>query len=272
MARIRSIKPEFFLHEKLFKAEKKTKLPLRVAFPGLWTVADREGRFKWKVSELKLQILPHDKVDFEKVLDALAQNGFIEKYTVDGKEYGFVSSWFDHQVIRPDEAKSRIPAPPTRIQVNPSEPVTNPSESTTIVVVEGKGKEGKGEEGNPPAQVEFIPSGEPTIPLQLDPSGRTTVTIKPYVAEETLGTKEEAFEYLKNNYVVMEDAMKTISGRGWRTVDEVDIVGLIKVFVSAKAKMDQPPNEVARHFKNWLFREPVPNLTTIATNFKKTLQ
>lgn len=140
-SRIRSIKPEFFLHEKLYTAEKKSKLPLRVAFAGLWTVADREGRFKWKTPELKFQILPHDKVDFDRVLKSLDESGFIKKYSVDGKEYGYIPSWFDHQRIRPDEAKSVLPAPPVTTRVNPSEPVTNPPESTTTRIVEGKGRE-----------------------------------------------------------------------------------------------------------------------------------
>ena len=48
MARIRTIKPEFFRHEALYEAEHETGLPLRVAYAGLWTAADREGRFQWK--------------------------------------------------------------------------------------------------------------------------------------------------------------------------------------------------------------------------------
>ena len=42
MARIRTIKPEFFRHADLYEAERETGLPLRLAFAGLWTAADRE--------------------------------------------------------------------------------------------------------------------------------------------------------------------------------------------------------------------------------------
>lgn len=72
MARIRTIKPEFFRHAGLFDLEQETGLPLRVAFAGLWTAADREGRFAWKPRELKLDCLPFDLVDFSRVLDALS--------------------------------------------------------------------------------------------------------------------------------------------------------------------------------------------------------
>ena len=57
MARIRTIKPEFFRHEALFEAEHRAGLPLRLAFAGLWTAADREGRFKWRPRQLKLDVL-----------------------------------------------------------------------------------------------------------------------------------------------------------------------------------------------------------------------
>ena len=45
MARIRTIKPEFFRHEGLYELEQETGFAIRVAFAGLWTACDREGRF-----------------------------------------------------------------------------------------------------------------------------------------------------------------------------------------------------------------------------------
>ncbi len=80
--RIRTIKPEFFHHEGLFEAEMETKLPLRVAFAGLWCIADREGRFKWEPRRIGVQVLPYDGVDFSRVLDALTTRGFVLKYRV----------------------------------------------------------------------------------------------------------------------------------------------------------------------------------------------
>jgi len=91
--RIRTIKPEFFLHEGLFEAERATKLPLRLAFAGLWCAADREGRFKWEPRRLGVQILPYDNADFARVLDALATRGFIRKYALGTAEYGVIPSF-----------------------------------------------------------------------------------------------------------------------------------------------------------------------------------
>ncbi|WP_196482934.1 HNH endonuclease [Burkholderia stagnalis] len=105
------MKPELFTHEDLFEAEQETGLPLRIAFVGLFTCADREGRFKWRPRTLKLAVLPHDQVDFSRVLDALTTSGFVRKYVVDGEPYGFIPTFLKHQTINQREAKSTLPAP-----------------------------------------------------------------------------------------------------------------------------------------------------------------
>src|SRR5271166_5874154 len=102
------VKPELFVHEDLFAAEKKAGLPLRVAFIGLWTQCDREGRFGWRPLRLKLAILPWDEVDFADVLTALADGGFVIRYDVGGKVFGYIPSWHRHQKPHHQEAKSVI--------------------------------------------------------------------------------------------------------------------------------------------------------------------
>lgn len=110
MARIRTVKPELFRHEELFEAELLTGLPLRLSFIALFTVADREGRFKWKAKQLKLDCLPYDNVDFGNVLEALESGGFIKKYSNDKEIFGLIPSFKDHQVINIREAQSSIPS------------------------------------------------------------------------------------------------------------------------------------------------------------------
>lgn len=111
MGRIRTIKPEFFTHSGLFDAEQETHLPLRLAFAGLWTQCDREGRFKWRPRELKLAILPYDDCDFSRVLDALATRGFTVKYASESETFGYIPSWKEHQYINNKEIASHIPNP-----------------------------------------------------------------------------------------------------------------------------------------------------------------
>ncbi|MDL2401573.1 hypothetical protein [Rhizobium mayense] len=143
MARIRTIKPEFFKHEGIFDAEHATGLPLRLAFAGLWTQCDREGRFAWRPRQLKVDILPYDDVDFSRVLDALATRGFIVKYASNGREYGCIPSWHRHQVINNRERDSEIPEPTEIIEVSDASS-TRDARVGHAGKAEGKGKEGKG--------------------------------------------------------------------------------------------------------------------------------
>ena len=111
MGRIRTVKPRLFKHTDLFDAEQETGLPLRLSFIGLFTVADREGRFAWNPRELKSDVLPYDEVDFSRVLDALATRGWIRKYTVGGRLFGVIVTFKDHQVVNNREADSFLPSP-----------------------------------------------------------------------------------------------------------------------------------------------------------------
>lgn len=131
------------MHEGLFDLESQTDLPVRLAFAGIWTCCDREGRFKWRPRSLKAVILPYDNVDFSRVLDALASRGFICKYTIDTEDFGFVPSFLDHQIINNREKQSFIPKPPINIDIDASS--TRESHGEHAASGEGKGREGNKE-------------------------------------------------------------------------------------------------------------------------------
>ena len=151
--RIRTIKPEFYTHEKLFESEKESKLPLRLAFTGLWCAADREGRFKWEPRRLGVSILPYDQIDFSRVLDALTTRGFIRRYRVNGAEYGVIESFPRHQVINNRESPSVIPAPVDNEEDMTRAPRVDDACPTplSLAQAEGKGREGEGMDLAPPA-------------------------------------------------------------------------------------------------------------------------
>lgn len=144
MGRIRTIKPEFFVNEDLYDLEEETGLPIRVAFAGLWCQADREGRFKWKPRTLKATVLPHDEVDFSRVLHALGTRDFVQKYTVNGVDYGVILGFTKHQVVNNKERPSEIPNPP---EINELTRETRDSDaSSTREVRVTQGREGKGKD------------------------------------------------------------------------------------------------------------------------------
>lgn len=145
MARIRTVKPELFRHHDLFTLEKETGLPVRLAFIGLLTVADREGRFKWRPEEVKLDVLPYDHdIDFSRVLDALATRGFVKRYEVDGRFFGVITQFKAHQHINGRESDSRLPPPPSDSKETTStrEPrVDDVTQTCTWGKGKGKGKD-----------------------------------------------------------------------------------------------------------------------------------
>jgi hypothetical protein len=115
MARIRTIKPEFFRHEGLqdLEAQHPGNYGMLV-FVGIWSVCDRAGRFEWRPRQLKLDILPFLDFSMESTLELLRSAGFIVRYVVDGRTYGLIPSFEKHQRFTGKEATEppRFPAPP----------------------------------------------------------------------------------------------------------------------------------------------------------------
>ena len=165
MGRIRTVKPELFIHDELYDAESESGLPVIRAFIGLFTIADREGRFIWKPKQLKTQACPYDPIDFSDVLTVLKTSGFITHYRVGEKEYGVIDAFTDHQQINSKESKSKLPAPEDGEEILDEHPSRERSSPVQVVHVnscelnspvkgmhgnsdgEGKGKEGN-KEGN----------------------------------------------------------------------------------------------------------------------------
>lgn len=118
MARIRTVKPELFRHYELWELEQSTGLPIIRCWCALFTVCDREGRFRWEPRTLKLDCAPYDEFDFSRVLSALQDRKFIIHYEVGGKSYGFIPTFLDHQHINQREAQSTIPSPAHALDVH----------------------------------------------------------------------------------------------------------------------------------------------------------
>ena len=106
MARIRTIKPEFFRHEGLQDIEVANPgKHAMLVFAGLWGHCDKAGRFEWKPRSLKLDILPFLDFDMADTLDLLWRSGFVHRYESEGREYGEIASFEKHQRIGGKEAQ-----------------------------------------------------------------------------------------------------------------------------------------------------------------------
>lgn len=111
MARIRSIKPEFFNHEGLADLT-----PLhRLLFIGLWTLADRHGRLEDRPRRIKAALLPWEDCDMGALLADLEAAGFIARYvaTHKGKEEAviWIPTFGAHQKPHPKESEFDLPPP-----------------------------------------------------------------------------------------------------------------------------------------------------------------
>lgn len=143
--RIRTVKPELFKSEKLWDLQVESGLPVTQGFIGLWCYADREGRFEWKPRALKSDILPYWDGDMGALLEALASKLFVVRYTVDGKDYGYIRSWSEHQKPDHREAASVLPSPEAHGVTG--NPLGMPRETPEATPLSPGGMEWKGMEG-----------------------------------------------------------------------------------------------------------------------------
>jgi hypothetical protein len=151
MARIRTVKPEFFTSEDIVALS-----PLaRLFFQACWCEADREGRMEWKPRTMKLRYFPADECDIEAIANEVTSRGLVVPYAVDGKQYADIPSFTKHQNVNPRETQSKIPA---RGDADACRRVPTRADASNLDVHAQRGREGKGKEGK-----------EPPTPLSAEP-------------------------------------------------------------------------------------------------------
>jgi hypothetical protein len=106
MARIRTIKPEFWTDEAIVK------LPFeaRLLFIGMWNFADDSGALDYSPDRIRLQILPDESnCDITGLIDLLVAAGLIDYWVnEEGTQAITVRNWLKHQKIDNPSRKSII--------------------------------------------------------------------------------------------------------------------------------------------------------------------
>lgn len=143
MARTRYIKPEFFDSEKVASLS----LAARLLFVGLWTLADRDGRFEMSPRRIRARLFPYDDaVDVTGLLNELIGRKMLQPYSApDGTALGFLPGFPKHQRPHPNEAKSVLPpcpaeavfAPLVTNVTSPNDACVQPSASTLTGTITG---------------------------------------------------------------------------------------------------------------------------------------
>lgn len=104
MARIRSIKPEFWTSEQVMECSPNA----RLLFIGLWNFCDDSGRHPLAPKQIKALIFPSDDFsvdDIRRMIGELSANGLIETYAIENKEYFQVTGWQHQKIDRPQKPK-----------------------------------------------------------------------------------------------------------------------------------------------------------------------
>jgi len=146
MARIRTIKPEFWTNEQVMECSTNA----RLLFIGMWNFCDDDGRISFSCKQLKAQIFPADDISSESIrgmIDELSTNGLIICYEVENKHYLQVTGWHHQRIDRPQ---------PSKIPPNPAKKEKPFVECSANV---RDGREGNGEERKGKEEKNIIESG-----------------------------------------------------------------------------------------------------------------
>lgn len=115
MARIRSIKPEFWDDRKLAR---RTSRDARLLYIALWNLADEHGRLNGDPQWIKGQVFAYDDDISAATVDILLKElaapdlGAVVRYEAEGDPYLLLPKLGKHQRLEPGKVASRLPAPP----------------------------------------------------------------------------------------------------------------------------------------------------------------
>ena len=154
MARIRSIKPEFWTSEQIVECSTRA----RLLFIGLWSFADDAGCHPASLKRLKMEVFPGDNFtdkDVAGMVAELVSHGLLREYEAQGQSYWEVTGWKKHQKI--DRPTIKYPGP-----------LDEGSTNGGRLLDEGSPPEGRGEEGKKKVKKESTPTKRFVKPTLLE--------------------------------------------------------------------------------------------------------
>jgi len=160
MARIRSIKPEFWTAEQVMECSPMA----RLLFVGMWNFCDDGGNHPAAFKTLKAEVFPGDDItaaEIRGLVGELIANDLVVEYEADGKRYLHVTGWHHQKIERPNYKHPKPRSDGIRRAVADDSETDrdaladhSPTDRRSIddhSTPEGNGVEGKGEERSRPA-------------------------------------------------------------------------------------------------------------------------
>lgn len=278
MARIRTIKPEFWTDEKVLGINPMA----RLLFIGMWNFADDYGRMEYSPISLKARIFPGDSISADDVREMLAQlkaAKLLVIYSSDEKNFIEITGWHNQKIDK--RQSSKIPSPSSNT-LDEADSTPTPADSrrlspTPADGMEWNGMEGKGEESNSVADatVAVATMDDPAIPEReyffrgrevlgkgaggliaelLKAKGRNVALAR--AALETASTKQNPTEYVaaicrggKNGNATSNYRPDPVAGRATaREAQHVTSVGDAALQYLRKSKSAGSGRETSRDF------------------------
>jgi hypothetical protein len=228
MARIRSIKPEFWTNEKIVDCS----TTARLLFIGLWTFSDDRGVHPASSRRIKMQVFPGDEITTEQVdgcVEELIRGKLLREFSENGEKYWHIVGFNEHQKI--EKPTYKYPTPPgwcanfQKKQQTDRKPIAEESSTNRRPFDDHSppdriGEETIGEERSLSGVAEVF--GEIEIPKSLTPEELTDVERwvrsmahdptffpgSPQLAEKLI----QAARYKSQGFVIAELVSSAISG------------------------------------------------------------
>jgi hypothetical protein len=138
MARIRTIKPDFWTDEKVVELDYAD----RLLFIGMWNFADDQGYLDYSLKRIKMQVFPGDDIEVSRGLQRLHSLGLICLYESREGLVIHIVNWEKHQRVS-NPSRARFTEGDLQECDWPVDGLASPLEPSRVL---GKGREGKGRE------------------------------------------------------------------------------------------------------------------------------
>lgn len=236
MARIRTIKPEFWHDEKVGHLS----IPARLLFIGLWNLADDSGIVRGNPIYLRSQLFPYDDIKkdaIEKWVSEIEKQRMVRTFEAHLEKFIEIINFKKHQVInRP--SKARVLATLTEGSLSDHGVITEHS------VMEREGEVGNGNGAWNWSMERETYCGEPLSSPEPSPPSPTVISI-PVLAKNGNGERE--------HHVTEADVAQLEA-----TFPAVDILHELRLI--RQWNMDNPtrrktPRGVRQHISGWMARE-----------------
>lgn len=149
MARIRTVKPEFWTSEQVMECS----AIARLLFIGIWNFCDDAGNHPLSPKTLKALVFPGDDITATRVADLLAElesNGLLSVYCHASKLYLHVNGWHHQKIDKPTIKHPSFVLPVADGSPTTTQDIDEPSSNASGDLTPGVEGEGNGESTHSP--------------------------------------------------------------------------------------------------------------------------